>query len=279
MSKFSDALEQLRDNQPTAKYGIAFEKLMVNFLRADPVQSANYDKVVRWNDWEYNGGKADTGIDLVARSAEDGTWTAIQCKFYLSSTPLSKSHLDSFYEASGRSFIGESGKPEFFSNRLIISTTDLWTDPAEESLKGQSIPTRRIGMADIADSPIDWDIAFPGSEIEVSLTQREKFSPRPHQKAAITKVIEGFKSHDRGKLIMACGTGKTFTALRLAERVAKDNGGRARILFLVPSISLLSQTLKEWTAQATVPLRSYAVCSDAKVKRPGFGSASFTALC
>lgn len=267
MSKFSDVLEQLRDNQPTAKYGIAFEKLMVNYFRADPVLSATYDRVVRWNDWEYNGGKADTGIDLVARRTEDGAWTAIQCKFYLDSTPLPKSHLDSFYEASGRSYIGESGEPEYFANRLIISTTDRWTKNAELSLSGQSIPTGRIGMSTIADSPIDWDIAFPGSDIEVNLTKREAFSPRPHQEAAISKVLEGFATHDRGKLIMACGTGKTFTALRLAERVAEKNGGRARVLFLVPSISLLSQTLKEWTAQATVSLRSYAVCSDAKVSK------------
>lgn len=267
MSKFSDVLEQLRDNQPTAKYGIAFEKLMVNYFRADPVLSTTYDRVVRWNDWEYNGGKADTGIDLVARRTEDGAWTAIQCKFYLDSTPLPKSHLDSFYEASGRSFIGESGEPEYFANRLIISTTDRWTKNAELSLSGQSIPTGRIGMSTIADSPIDWDIAFPGSDIEVNLTKREAFSPRPHQETAISKVLEGFATHDRGKLIMACGTGKTFTALRLAERVAEKNGGRARVLFLVPSISLLSQTLKEWTAQATVSLRSYAVCSDAKVSK------------
>src|SRR5699024_6388888 len=79
----------------------------------------------------------------------------------------------------------------------------------------------------------------------------------------------GFATHDRGKLIMACGTGKTFTSLRLAEQVAENNGGRARVLFLVPSISLLSQTLKEWTAQAQKQdeLRSMAVCSDSKVSK------------
>ena len=271
MSKFSEILEQLRDNQPKAKYGIAFEKLMVNYFRTDPTLRAQFDEVVRWSDWRYNGGKPDTGIDLVAHRIDDGSWTAIQCKFYLPTTRIDKSNLDSFFEASGRSFTTESG-PKFFGSRMIISTTDRWSSHAEEALAEQLIPTSRIGVAAISESPINWDVAFPGSEIEdktiqINLSQRETFSPRPHQQAAIEKTIEGFATHDRGKLIMACGTGKTFTALRLAERVAEERGGKARILFLVPSISLLSQTLKEWTAQARLDMRTFAVCSDSKVSR------------
>ena len=82
MSKFSEVLEQLRENQPKAKYGIAFEKLMVNYFKTDPTLKNQFDEVCRWTDWRYSGGKADTGIDLVARRVDDGTWTAIQCKFY-----------------------------------------------------------------------------------------------------------------------------------------------------------------------------------------------------
>ena len=271
MSKFSEVLEQLRENQPKAKYGIAFEKLMVNYFRTDPTLKNQFDEVCRWTDWRYNGGKADTGIDLVARRVDDGTWTAIQCKFYDSKARIQKSHLDSFFEASGHSFETEEGR-QHFGSRLIISTTDHWSSHAEDALANQIIPTSRIGISAIAESPINWDVAFPGSEvrdktIQINLSQRETFEPRPHQQAAIDKAIEGFKTHDRGKLIMACGTGKTFTALRLAERVAEDNGGKARILFLVPSISLLSQTLKEWTAQGRLDMRAFAVCSDSKVSK------------
>lgn len=271
MSKFSEVLEQLRENQPKAKYGIAFEKLMVNYFKTDPTLKNQFDEVTRWTDWRYNGGKADTGIDLVARRIDDGTWMAIQCKFYESNARIQKSHLDSFFEASGRSFETERGY-EHFGSRLIISTTDHWSSNAEAALANQIIPTSRIGISAIAESPINWDVAFPGSEvrdktIQINLSQRETFEPRPHQQAAIDKAIEGFKTHDRGKLIMACGTGKTFTALRLAERVAEDNGGKARILFLVPSISLLSQTLKEWTAQGRLDMRAFAVCSDGKVSK------------
>ena len=274
MSKFSEALSQLRENQPAAKYGIAFEKLMVNYFRADPTLANEYDEVCRWTDWRYNGGKADTGIDLVAHRVEDDTWTAIQCKFYLETTTIQKSNLDSFFEASGHSFETENGT-ENFANRLIISTTDRWSSNAEAALENQIIPTNRIGLASIAESPIDWDLAFPGSEMQIHLTKRETFEPRPHQQAAIENAIKGFETHERGQLIMACGTGKTFTALRLAERVAHNNGGRARVLFLVPSISLLSQTLKEWTAQAQLDLRSYAVCSDNKVSKKAEDIASY----
>ena len=271
MSKFSEVLEQLRENQPKAKYGIAFEKLMVNYFKTDPTLKNQFDEVCRWTDWRYNGGKADTGIDLVARRVDDGSWTAIQCKFYDSKARIQKSHLDSFFEASGHSFETEEGR-QHFGSRLIISTTDHWSSHAEDALANQIIPTSRIGISAIAESPINWDVAFPGSEvrdktIQINLSQRETFEPRPHQQAAIDKAIEGFKTHDRGKLIMACGTGKTFTALRLAERVAEDNGGKARILFLVPSISLLSQTLKEWTAQGRLDMRAFAVCSDSKVSK------------
>ncbi|MDQ1305786.1 MAG: hypothetical protein QG671_1618, partial [Actinomycetota bacterium] len=120
--------------------------------------------------------------------------------------------------------------------------------------------------ADIAESPIDWEIAWPQGELSVELSPAEKNQPRPHQVEAIQAVMDGFAvGNDRGKLIMACGTGKTFTALKIAEAVAAENGDSARILFLVPSISLLSQTLREWTAQSELDMRAFGVCSDTKV--------------
>lgn len=266
MSSISDVVAQLRELPSTSARGIAFEKLMVNYFRVDPVLSQEFDEVVRWGDWRYNGQFPDTGIDLVARRSEDQTWTAIQCKFYDPSYTLSKDKLDSFFEMSGRTFDTERGT-ESFASRLVISTTDRWSSHAEEMLDTQTIPTNRIGLASIAESPINWDVAFPGSEIAIDLTPRETFSPRPHQREAINKVLTGFQEHNRGKLVMACGTGKTFTALRLAEEFATANGNHARVLFLVPSISLLSQTLREWTAQANPDLRSIAVCSDTKVSK------------
>ena len=266
MSAFKEVLEQLRENQSPAKYGYAFEKLMVNFFRTAPSLAIQFDEVYRWDDWRYNGGTADTGIDLVAHRIDDDSWVAIQAKFFKESASIQKSHIDSFFEASGHSFQTEKGL-EHFSHRYIISTTDKWSKNAEAALENQIIETSRIGFDDIASAPVNWDVAFPGSEIQINLSKKEAFAPRKHQVEAIDKVMTGFANNDRGKLIMACGTGKTFTSLRLAEEYAKNNGNKARVLFLVPSIALLSQTLREWTAQSTMDLRCFAVCSDSKVGR------------
>ncbi|MEZ2190091.1 DEAD/DEAH box helicase [Corynebacterium sp. CCM 9204] len=265
-----DVVTALRELDSNAARGLEFEKLMVRYFQLHPMYSQEYDEVLRWNDWKYKDPSAgDTGIDLVAHRAEDDSWTAIQCKFYEPTTTLQKSHLDSFYTASGRTFVTDTGERKSFSNRIIVSTTDRWGKNAEASLEGQTIPVQRIGLAEIADAPINWEIAYPDSDyaIEFSLTKRKRFRARKHQKEAIDAVFAGFRDHDRGKLIMACGTGKTFTALKLSEQLATKLGGQAKILFCVPSISLLSQTLKEWTSHSEHDLRAYAVCSDKKVSK------------
>jgi hypothetical protein len=90
----------------------------------------------------------------------------------------------------------------------------------------------------------------------------EKKRARPHQIEALAAVREGLHEADRGKLIMACGTGKTYTGLQIAEAMACKGG---RVLFLVPPLSLMSQTIREWSIDAEIPLRSFAVCSDTQV--------------
>ncbi|MDV6271328.1 DEAD/DEAH box helicase [Rhodococcus globerulus] len=259
MGSVHEVIEAFRQAPSNSERGTKFEQLMVRYFELDPMLSQQYEKVWRWIDWPGRKGKTDTGIDLVARERDTGEFTAIQCKFYEPTTTLSKGDIDSFFTASGK-------VP--FSNRVIISTTDRWGKNAEEALEEQSIPVQRIGMAEIAESPIDWDIAWPKGELQVNLSEAKRHEPKLHQQAAIDDVFAGFeKGSDRGKLIMACGTGKTFTALKIAERAALENGGNARILFAVPSISLLSQTLREWTAQTQLDLRAFAVCSDTKVSR------------
>lgn len=252
-------IEAFRQEPSNSERGTKFEQLMVRYFQLDPMLSQQYDQVHRWVDWPGRDGKVDTGIDLVARTRDSGEFTAIQCKFYEPTTTLSKGDIDSFFTASGK-------KP--FTNRVIISTTDRWGKNAEEALEDQTLPVQRIGLAEIADSPISWDLAWPKEGLTIELSEAVRHEPRPHQAQAIDKVFAGFAAgHDRGKLIMACGTGKTFTALKIAERLAAENGGSARILFAVPSISLLSQTLREWSAQCELDLRAFAVCSDNKVSR------------
>ncbi|OBB57816.1 helicase [Mycobacterium sp. 852013-51886_SCH5428379] len=259
MGSINDVIDAFRRAPTNVDRGTLFEQLMVRFFELDPALNQQYESVWRWIDWPDRQGKPDTGIDLVARERDTGNYTAIQCKFYEPTHTLAKADIDSFFTASGK-------KP--FTNRVIISTTDKWGKNAEDALDDQAIPVQRINLADIAESPIDWDIAWPQDSLTIELSPAERKQPRPHQVEAIGAVLAGYAvGNDRGKLIMACGTGKTFTALKLAERVASENGGTARILFLVPSISLLSQSLREWTAQTALDIRAFAVCSDTKVGR------------
>lgn len=259
MGSVHEVMAAFREAPSNSERGTKFEKLMVRYFELDPLLAQQYDAVWRWIDWPGRKGKPDTGIDLVARERDTSEYTAIQCKFYEPTHTLRKEDIDSFFTASGKA-------P--FTNRIIISTTDKWGRNAEDALDGQQVPVQRIGMAEIADSPIDWDVSLVGEDLHVELAPATRHEPRPHQATAIDRVFAGFAAgYDRGKLIMACGTGKTFTALKIAERTATENGGNARVLFCVPSISLLSQTLREWTAQTQLDLRAFGVCSDTKVSR------------
>jgi predicted helicase len=237
--------------------GDRFERLMRAYLRADPLFANRFAEVWQWQDWPGRDGKSDTGIDLVA-AEHDGGVCAIQCKFYAPGHALQKADIDSFFTASGK---------HPFTSRLILSTTDAWSANAEAALDKQQIPVQRLRLADLADSPVDWEAVDPSNPATVRAGEFK--TPRPHQLEAIERVMAGLEVADRGKLVMACGTGKTYTALQLAEWFAAEHEGPgpARVLFLVPSISLLSQSLREWTAQVRTPMRCFAVCSDTKVSK------------
>lgn len=176
-------------------------------------------------------------------------WAAIQCKFYEPTTRLTKAGLDSFFDASGRFLKTESG-PDHFGSRIIVSTTDHWSLDAEAALANDHISTGRIGTAlRILNLRLTGMSFSPAQRSKINLSQCEAFEPRPYPSEAIDSAMERSASLDHGKLIMACGTGRIFTALRFTERVDDENGVKACILFLGPSISLLSQTPREWTAQ------------------------------
>lgn len=248
-----DILSELRSvARDERDKGDLFERLMQAYLTTEPRFEQLYSDVWMWSEYPGRNGRKDTGIDLVAKARDTGELTAIQCKFYAPDTTVTKSHVDSFLAASSKAE---------FSARLIISTSDVWGANAEEAVENQQPPVQRLRVQDLDDSSIDWSqfsLALPGE-----LVKKPRKSPFPHQEVAIAKVIDGFRSADRGKLIMACGTGKTFTALKLVEEQVPRGG---TVLFLVPSISLLSQTLKEWTIEAEPGLlRSFAVCSDVSV--------------
>jgi predicted helicase len=255
-----DILQQYRSlSHDQLQKGKLFEKMIAQFLRTDPQYANQLDTVWMWNEWPGRWKEDNTGIDLVALEKGTGNYWAIQCKFYDPGSQLKKEHISSFLADSSKVFQVD-GQEHTFSYRLIVSTTEKWGRNAEDVILDQSVPVGTLYLNDLADSPIDWS-AF-SIDTPQQMVLRPKKTLRDHQNEAINAVTDGFETHDRGKLIMACGTGKTFTALRLAEKQVPSSG---RILFLAPSIYLVSQTLREWTAESFNPFHAFVVCSDTKV--------------
>jgi predicted helicase len=231
--------------------GSYFEELIVCYLRHEATYRGLYSHVWHYAQWAQLQGidQRDTGIDLVAQTHGTGEFHAIQCKLYAAQYRLQKSDIDSFFTASGKTI---------FSHRLIVSTTRQWSEHALEAMRDQQPPVTQIDLTDLENNQIDWSQYQPHTP--AALKPRKQM--RAHQEKALRAVLQGFETLERGKLIMACGTGKTFTSLQIALHQA---GAGKRVLFLVPSLSLLSQSLTEWTQESNVPLHSFAVCSDSDV--------------
>ena len=235
--------------------GTLFEELTRQFLLHDARFAHQFREIYLWGEWPERR-TGDTGIDLVAIPVDPSTGpVAIQCKFYALGHRIQKADIDSFLSASGK---------EPFGRRIVVDTSGApWGKNAQDAIEGQQIPVSRITLADLRDSDIDWRTYSLGST--QAPKTRERKVPRDHQVRARSAVMSGFEEHDRGTMVMACGTGKTFTALTIAREFVEKEGGTARILFAVPSLALLKQTLDDWAAEADGAFTAWAVCSDTKV--------------
>jgi len=254
-----DILSKWRAEMASAEYakqkaaGDAFERLCIVYLTHDPEQKIQYRRVMAYKEWAKERGKDtdDIGIDLVAETI-DGHFAAVQCKFYAQGKTIAKKDIDSFIAASAT---------HDFTQRIFIDTTGRsWSDKVEKELHDLAISVVRIGLHKLRNSPINWDKFVTADEIHY---EHKPLVLRPHQQDALNNVVKGLQeTGSRGKLIMACGTGKTLTALRIAEQMV-GNGGR--VLYLVPSLALMSQTIHAWTIDAKLTLRAFAICSDSQV--------------
>ena len=233
-----------RENRSESEKGRWFENLFLQMIRDMPEFAIS--KAYRWADWPDRERltrlpAVDSGIDLVAVT-NDGRIVAIQCKCYREEHTIQRAEIDSF--------LAVSGPP--FDMRWVVATC-RWGRNAEEVIDSLEPPVRRIDFHEYGKAPVsEWRF------------KREKREPLELQKKAIEHVVTGLRHNDRGQLIMACGTGKTYTTLRIAERIVSDGdgtGGR-RILFLAPSIALVSQARREWLRHTTRPLSGIVVCSD-----------------
>ena len=234
-------LERIRrESRSEHEKGRWFENLFLRMMRDMP--EFEVAEAHRWPDWPDRKrltkfGPEDVGIDLVA-TLKDGSLVAIQCKCYDESGTVQREDIDSF--------LAVSGPP--FSMRWIVATCG-WGRNAEEIIRDiREPPVRRIDFH-----------TYDGAEVSEGRFTRQRRIPLEMQERAIDDAVSGLTTKKRGQLIMACGTGKTYTSLRIAEKLVPDGG---RVLFLAPSIALVTQVRQEWLGHAGRPLRGLVVCSD-----------------
>lgn len=225
--------------------GRQFEQLCRWYLTNAPEYKAQLARVWAWDDWPGRWGP-DAGIDLVAETHGGDLW-AVQAKCYSSEYSIKKSDVDSFLSESNRAD---------FAFRLLIATTDRIGHTARRTLVGQEKPASLLLLSQLTEATIRW----PESIDALRPAEPEVLVSLPHQEEAIQSACRGLSSGGRGQVIMPCGSGKTLVAIRIAEEL-----GSRRVLVLVPSLSLLAQTIRQWTANARQEFRMLAVCSDATV--------------
>ena len=243
---FSELFARL-DADPRVRGG-QFEHVCKWFLTNDPTYKSTLRRVWLWKEWTGRWG-GDSGIDLVAEDRDGRLW-AIQAKAYDPANAVTKADVDKFLAESSRAV---------FSYRLLIATTDKLHHIARRTINDQEKQVAFVGLSDLLTSGVNW----PTNPLDMRPSPPPKpAKPREHQREAIRDVVKGFTKSDRGQLIMACGTGKTLTSLFIREKLDAE-----RVLVLVPSLSLLKQTMQVWRVNATVPFDALPVCSDETVGR------------
>ena len=247
MATFDDFYRSLQEDNGTR--GDFFEKVFVPwFLKTDPEWSSKVNQIWLWNEYPKRWGK-DCGIDLVYEDKEGKHW-AVQSKCVSPDREVTKSEIDSF--------LSESNDPRIYG-RLLIASTDGIGKNAQQVIERQEKQVVCFLLEHFRQSEIE----FPSSRNDLSSGKRkDRRTPRLHQQEAIQSVVAGLQIQDRGQLLMACGTGKTLTALWIKEELKAK-----RTLVLVPSLSLLSQTIREWTATSREVLNWICVCSDKSVAK------------
>lgn len=233
--------------------GTAFEKLCVDFLNNDPQMVAQYSDVQTFAEWaeKNNRSSRDVGIDLVASLSDGSGFVAVQCKFYKEGQSL--------YMDDVSTFLAKSSTKDFVQRLLIDTTGKDLSQNLQDLMADQEKPVVRVGLEELRQSTIDWEEFYQRGEIEI----KPRLGPREHQCQAIDKIAHGLADKgSRGKAIMACGTGKTLTALWAMEELLPQQG---QVLVMVPSLALMSQTIREWMQNKNCNIRAFAVCSDAQV--------------
>lgn len=263
-TKFDQIIDKYRTESFSERdKGDRFEKLIKAYLLTKPEYKTQLSDVWLWSDFpeksQFGTGGKDTGIDLVCRTLDDEYW-AVQCKCYQKNKKIDLATVSTFITTSQFPF-SVGGENKNFSHRIWIDTTiNGFNSEAQNAI--DKLHVARLGLIDLKNDSVDWEKLDAGLYGDKAASV--KYDLREHQQKAYDSTIKYFENHNRGKLIMACGTGKTFTSLRISEALANDSH---LVLFLVPSIALLSQTLKEWSSQCKQNIYPICICSDAKASK------------
>jgi superfamily II DNA or RNA helicase len=196
----------------------------------------------------------DEGIDLIAETYDKKYW-AIQSKYRSNpkDTLTVKGDLATFANLAFNNC-------KHISHGLVLTTSDK--PPLKTKLlRGVGFETLE-SFAGLDDSDYEgWKLIAAKATGKTIIP--EALTPRPHQAEAIQKSFEYFKTNERGKMIMPCGTGKSLAAFWIARKLNAKS-----ILIAVPSLALLQQTLKVWTREyliAGIRPDWLCVCSDQTV--------------
>jgi len=247
MATFNQFIASLEQDFGEQGKGKPFEVFCKWFLENDPEWSKTVDKVWLWDDYPNKWQRQDLGTDLVFRD-NDGLIWAVQAKCYGEHRTTTKGDMNSFLADTGRKEV---------DRRLWMQTTNKMEAKAEKTLKGQDKPVTVFMLNDFRDAQIE----YPSSFADLHQAKvKDKPTPDPHQIKAIADATSGLHSSDRGQMIMACGTGKTFTTLWIKEALESHT-----TLVLLPSLSLLSQTMREWAWAGNTDFDILNVCSDKSV--------------
>jgi len=199
-----------------------------------------------WNEWPERWG-ADSGIDLVAETHDGDLW-AVQAKAYSPEYSIRKADINSF--------LAESAS-ETFRFRLLLSTTNSVGHRARRTIEMQTKQTGIRLLTDLEASAVHW----PDGLEDMGPSPARRKRPHAYQLEAVRNVVDGFSHHDRGQLLMACGTGKTLVGLWAAERLNSH-----RVLVLLPSLSLLAHAIRTWLGDSSASFAFLPVCSDDTVR-------------
>ena len=264
MPNIHETIERLKDGDPSsAVLGRRFEVFIQDVLRSHPGEYGRerFAKVWLWQEWpdrESYGLGSDYGIDIVAQQTDayGGGLCAIQCKFRSEGGEVSTQEVSNFLAAVGG----------VFSSSLLVATAPI-AKKGMGKIRNAAPRCEVLHTAEMDGWVDDW-ASYLKAPQDFEIPPPPKHELFDFQWEAVNAVTKGLSENDRGQMILPCGTGKSFAALRIAEKLLEESGGRGvRVLYLVPNIALVGQTMREWSAQRSIPLQYLGVCSDSTAGR------------